>query len=297
MQLAKIDLNLFIVFEVIYREGNLTRAARILNITQPAVSNALSRLRNSLDDPLFERYGDRMKPTAFAENLIGPVRESLWLLNNGLMSKSHFDPRETRKVIRISMSDLSSALLLPTLLPALREQAPGIVLETRYVPQDEVVENLTSFHLDFSIQAPQIMDQRLQNQLLLSNDYVCMVRKDHPVVHQNMTLDVYLKLNHIHTSSRPKGPGHVDLALNRIGEKRKIAVRLQNYLVAPELVKVTDLALTIPRKLAANFDLVTFELPFKVPEKALHLYWSTAKEEDPANQWLRQLIIDTAARV
>lgn len=158
------------------------------------------------------------------------------------MSKSHFDPRETRKVIRISMSDLSS-VLLPTLLPALREQAPGIVPETRYVPQDEVVENLTSFHLDFSIQAPQIMDQRLKNRPLMSNDYVCMVRKDHPVLHQNMTPDVYLKLNHIHTSSRPKGPGHVDLALNRIGEKRKIAVRLQNYLVAPELVKVTDLAL------------------------------------------------------
>lgn len=294
MRLDQIDLNLFIVFEVIYREGNLTKASKVLNITQPAVSNALARLRKTFDDPLFERKGDSMKPSPFAQNLIGPVREALWVLNNGIMSKDLFDPETAQKAFRISMTDLSSALILPKLVPIIRARAPGVILKTQTVDREAVIDQLASSNLELSVESPDLMDPRLCHAPLISDSFVCVVRKNHPILDKELTLDAYLGLDHIHTSSRPTGPGHIDLTLNSMGAKRTIKARMQNYLVAPNLVKDTDLALTIPRKLAEIYDLTVLELPFKVPEMGLHLYWHKSKDQDPGNIWLRELILQTA---
>ena len=274
MRLDKIDLNLFIVFEVIYREGNLTKAAKVLNITQPAVSNALARLRKTFDDQLFERKADRMKPTPYAQNLIGPVREALWVLNNGVVSKDSFDPQTARRVVKFSMSDLSSALILPDLISMLRQQAPGIVLESQSIAQNEIVDKLGSSSLEFSIEPPELMDQRLSHEPLMSDSYVCIVRHDHAVHNKTFSLEDYLALDHIHTSSRSEGVGHIDSALNIIGKKRKVKVRLPNHLIALNMVQDTDLALTID-----------------APEMALHLYWHTGKDEEPGNKWLRELLL------
>ena len=291
MRLDQIDLNLFIVFEVIYREGNLTKSANVLNITQPAVSNALSRLRKTFDDPLFERKADGMKPTLFAQNMIGPVREALWVLNNGVIDTDNFVPETAKRLVRISLSDLSSALILPKLVPALRQLAPGIVLETQTINRESVIDELSSSNLEFSIEAPVLMDQRLYHAPLISDSFVCVVRNGHPALGRPFTLDDYLSLDHIHTSSRPTGAGHIDAALHSIGKKRKIKARLQNYLVAPKLVMETDLALTVPRRLAQAYDLTIIELPFSVPDMGLHLYWHKGKDADPGHKWLRELLL------
>lgn len=291
MRLDKIDLNLFIVFEVIYREGNLTKSANVLNITQPAVSNALSRLRKTFDDQLFNRTADGMKPTPFAQNLIGPVREALWVLNNGVIDNDSFIPETAKRLVRISMSDLSSALVLPKLVPTLRQLAPGIVLETQTINRDLVIDELSSSNLEFSIEAPVLMDQRLYHAPLISDSFVCVVRNGHPALSEPFTLENYLALDHIHTSSRPSGTGHIDAALHSIGEKRKIKARMQNYLIAPKLVMETDLALTIPRRLAQVFDLTIIELPFSVPDYGLHLYWHKSKDADPGHKWMREMLL------
>jgi len=292
MRLDKIDLNLFIVFEVIYREGNLTKSAGVLNITQPAVSNALARLRKTFDDPLFERQADGMKPTPYAENLIGPVREALWILNNGVIDNTSFTPETAKRLIRMSMSDLSSALILPTLIPTLKKLAPGIVLEVQTINRSTVIDELSSSNLEFCIEAPVLLDQRLYHTPLLSDSFVCVVRNNHPVLDKKFTLDNYLSLEHIHASSTPTGAGHIDGALHSLGHKRKIKTRLQNYLVAPKLVMETDMALTIPRRLALLYNLAIVELPFSVPDMNLHLYWHKAKDLDPSHKWLREMLLE-----
>lgn len=292
MRLDKIDLNLFIVFEVIYREGNLTKSATVLNITQPAVSNALARLRKTFDDPLFERQADGMKPTTFAQNLIGPVREALWVLNNGVIDTDSFNPETAKRLVRISMSDLSSALILSKLIPTLNRLAPGIVLEVQTINQDIVIDELSSSNLEFCVEAPILVDQRLYHTPLFNDSFVCVVRNGHPAIGKKFTLENYLSLEHIHTSSRKTGAGHIDAALHSLGHKRKIKTRLQNYLVAPTLVMATDMALTIPRRLAQKYDLTIIELPFKVQDMGLHLYWHKAKDADPGHKWLRELILD-----
>lgn len=290
MRLDKIDLNLFIVFEVIYREGNLTKSASVLNITQPAVSNALARLRKTFDDPLFERQADGMKPTSFAQNLIGPVREALWVLNNGVIDTSNFNPETARRIIRISMSDLSSALILPTLIPKLQQLAPGIIVETQTVDEKTVIDELSSSNLEFAIEVPVLMDQRLYHQPLIDDSFVCVVRHEHPILAKKLTLDGYLGLEHIHASTTPSGTGHIDGVLHSLGHKRRIKARLQNYLVAPKLVMETDLALTMPRRLAKLYDVAILELPFDVPDLGLHLYWHKAKDVEPGHKWLRDII-------
>lgn len=295
MRLDQIDLNLFIVFDVIYREANLTKAAEVLCITQPAVSNALARLRKTFDDPLFERKSDGMKPTPLAQRLIPAVREALWSLNNGIAETESFNPLTVRQLLRISLNDLASALILPSLLPLLREQAPGVVLETQAINQNEMINDLSSGRLSFSIDTAILIDPLLYHKPLLRDDFVCAVRKNHPVIDQQFSLERYLSLDHIHTSSRADEIAEIDLALNRVGEKRKIKAHLHNYLAAPQLLTDTDLALTIPRSLAESFDLAILELPLTVAAMEIHLYWHKSRQADPGHQWLRKTILAASA--
>lgn len=290
MRLERIDLNLFIVFEVIYREANLTKAAKVLNITQPAVSNALARLRSTFDDPLFQRKADRMVPTPFAENLIGPVREALWLLNNGVAKQDSFDPAKTKKVIRIGLTEIAAARVLPLLLPALQQTAPGILLDIRPLDSGTLVEALTAAKLDLCIDTPMTPDQRISHTLLGQETYVCAVRSGHSNITAAPDLQQYLACDHLHCDY-PAAPDAVDHALNQLGLKRRIKTRLQYSLLTPALLQQSDLVLSLPSALARNYQLDTYPLPFTVMPLSLHLYWHKSVENDAANHWLRQLIL------
>ncbi|MBZ0309406.1 MAG: LysR family transcriptional regulator, partial [Anaerolineae bacterium] len=125
--------------------------------------------------------------------------------------------------------------------------------------------------------------------------YVCMVHKDHPFVGDKLTLDEYLKLKHIHVSSRRSGQGHVEIALNAIGKRRHIQLRLQHYMVAPLVVMRSDLALTAPFGLVRQYDARILELPFDLSELELHLYWHKSRDKDQANRWIWEKIIDISS--
>ncbi len=130
MNLSKVDLNLFIVFDAIYTEANLTRAGQIVGITQPAVSNALARLRETFNDPLFVRTAQGMVPTPMAQNIIGPVRNALSLLRVSVQESRIFNPAQAAKTYRISMTDLTEAIILPPLFQRLRRLAPTVIIES-----------------------------------------------------------------------------------------------------------------------------------------------------------------------
>jgi len=151
MNLNKVDLNLFIVFDAIYTEANLTRAGQIVGITQPAVSNALARLRETFNDPLFVRTAQGMVPTPMAQNIIGPVRNALQLLRVSVQESRTFDAKQANKTYRISMTDLSEQILLPPLFQRLRRLAPAVQIESFQAKRRETTKELAAGRLDATV--------------------------------------------------------------------------------------------------------------------------------------------------
>ncbi|MFV0476368.1 MAG: LysR family transcriptional regulator [Parahaliea sp.] len=296
MRLNKVDLNLFVVFDVIYRERNLTRSAEVLCVTPSAVSNALARLRKSFNDELFVRTPRAMVPTPVAENIIGRVREALQLLNSSVLEGDHFDPASSKRRFRLSMNDVMESILLGPLMDELEHQAPGMIIESYQTRRREIGLALASGQLELAIDIAEAADVNCCYTPLFEEHYVCLVRKDHPAIGRKLSLKQYLELGHIHVSSRRQGPGFVDIELNRLGLQRKIQLRLRHYLVAPEIVERTNLALTVSSHWAKKTNLKVLELPFKFPPGKSHLLWHKSADDDRANRWLREHIIDLCRR-
>ncbi len=292
MRLNQVDLNLFVVFDAIYSERNLTRAAEVLFITQPAVSNALGRLRKTFNDQLFVRSPQGMVPTPIADNIIPRVREALLLLNTSVQHGHEFLPAEAEKTYRFSMNDMAESFILAPLIETLHRKAPGIRLESYYVERDNLAKELTAGTLDFSIDIPLVADPQLCHAPFSSSRYVVLVRKDHPDVGSSLTLDQYLALKHVHVSSRRTGLGHVDMALNTLGRQRQIQLRVQHYQVAPQIIACSDLALTVPLQYARNNGLKAVELPLSLSPLNWHLYWHKSVDGDQANRWMREQVLN-----
>lgn len=301
MKLSDVDLNLFVVFDAIYTEGNLTRAGEIIGITQPAVSNSLSRLRNLFDDPLFVRTADGMVPTPVAQNIVGPVRQALGLIRSSVQESEFFDPLASDKRFRLSMTDLTQSIVLPYLFGRIKKEAPSIAVDCYQVRRRDLNIELASGNLDLAVDIPLTPDPQIRQAPLFSHPHVCVIRQDHSRVADELTTDVYLELAHIHISSRRGGLGHVDLALGKMGQRRNIVLRTQHYLATPELVSRTDLALTVPRIFAdflvAQYPVRYIELPFAVPNLETHLYWHESTDRDQANRWLREIILELPAKL
>ncbi|WP_165676743.1 LysR family transcriptional regulator [Metapseudomonas otitidis] len=298
MNLNKVDLNLFIVFDAIYTEANLTRAGQIVGITQPAVSNALARLRETFNDPLFVRTAQGMVPTPMAQNIIGPVRNALQLLRVSVQESRTFNPLQANKTYRISMTDLSEAVILPLLFQRLRRLAPQVRVESFLAKRRETTKELAAGRLDFAVDAPLNTDPQVRHVKLMDDRYVCAMRRGHPLAKERISLDEYLSLSHIHISSRRNGLGYVDLALGKMGIQRKVALRSQHYMMASTVLQSTDMAMTVPERFARRHDLHFVDLPVNdVPALETHLYWHESTDQDPANRWMREQIIEICQQV
>ncbi|MEL7560134.1 LysR family transcriptional regulator [Stutzerimonas chloritidismutans] len=297
MNLNKVDLNLFIVFDAIYTEANLTRAGQIVGITQPAVSNALARLRETFNDPLFVRTAQGMVPTPMAQNIIGPVRNALQLLRVSVQESRTFNPLQANKTFRISMTDLTEAVVLPPLFQRLRRLAPNVKIESMLAKRRETTKELAAGRLDFAMDAPLNTDPQVRHVKLLEDRYVCAMRRGHPLAKDKLSVEEYLSLSHIHISSRRSGLGMVDLALGKMGQQRKIALRSQHYMMATQVIQQTDMAVTVPERFARRHDLFQVPLPVDIPPLETHIYWHESTDQDPANRWMREQMIEIAQQV
>ena len=299
MKLSDIDLNLFVVFDAIYSEGNLTRAGEIIGITQPAVSNSLSRLRNLFDDPLFVRTADGMVPTPVAQNIVGPVRQALGYIRASVQEAESFSPTDSDKRFRVSMTDLSQELLLPGLVASVKAAAPMVSVDCYQVRRRDMNIELASGNVDLAIDIPLTPDPQIRQSKLFSHDHVCVYRRGHPIASEVLNLERYLELDHVHVSARRGGLGHVDLVLGKMSRRRKVAARTQHYLITPRLVANTDMVLTAPSMLAelirSNYDVEIQNLPFDVPPLETYLYWHESTDSDQANQWMRNQILTLGA--
>jgi DNA-binding transcriptional LysR family regulator len=297
VRLSDIDLNLLVVFEAIHREQNLTRAAETLNLTQPALSHALSRLRELLQDPLFARHERMMVPTPFARALIGPVREALGVLERGLFPNRAFDPTETARRFVVGMRDVLESVWLPVLAETLQRTAPLLELViTRFARRDLETELITGA-LDLAVEIPLPVSAAIEHCQVAEDRLVVVARRGHPRARRKrLDLEAYLEQTHVIVSSRRKGPGLEDVVLERSGHRRRIALRCQNYLSACQVVRATDLLLTMPERLAKSLNQgtenVLLPFPLESPALAIHMYWHGASGNDPGNLWLRERLVE-----
>lgn len=296
VNLSRIDLNLLVVLEAIHESGGVSRAADKLNLTQPAVSHALARLRETLGDPLFIRDGRTLAPTAFTRQLMGPLRRSLQGLGALIDRSEAFDPARTEATFAIAMRDPLEVLILPKVMRRLARTAPTIELRTVQTRRRGVEAGLADGTLDAVLDMPLPLSERIHRRRVGSDRFVTVARKAHPKVRRGFTLATYLAQQHVMVTSRRKGPGPEDIELGQRGLRRQVRLRCRNYLAAFRVVAETDLVLTMPERYVAlmkgNPSVRALAMPMKVPALDLYLYWHDRVHDDPANRWLRMTLLE-----
>ena len=296
MHIRNIDLNLFVVFDAVYSEAGITPAARLLNLTQPAVSHALARLRGVLNDPLFERKGRRMVPTPLARNIIVPVRRALRGLELTLNEAERFDPGSAqRRFVLGSRGVMESAILAP-LARHLETAAPRVELAMVRSERRSLESDLAAGSLDAALDILLPVSPALRHRRVLQDQLVVMLRQGHPLLQGELDLGRYLSAGHILVSARRSGDGMEDVELTRHGLTRRVRLRCQQYFAACRAVADTDFLLTLPRQYAeyvnANFGHALRPFPLAAPAMDIYLYWHANVDADPANRWLRDRIVE-----
>ena len=297
MHLSKVDLNLFVVFDTIYAEGGITRASRRLNLSQPAISHALGRMRLMFDDPLFIRHGHAMTPTPLARRMIEPIRQALQGLEVTLNKVDRFDPAAATKRFVVGMRDALESAVLAALMRNVAKEAPYIDINVVRTERRDIERELSAGTLDLALDVMLPLPEDVRRQHLGVEWLTIVARRRHPRIRGQPTLDTYLAQEHIAVSSRRRGLSAEDFELGRHNLRRRVRLRCQNYFAACQVVRDTDLILTMPqghaRILNAHFGNQLMPFPLKVPAFDSYLYWHANAEADPANAWLRQQIART----
>ena len=299
---------MLVYLDALLRERNVTQAANQLNLSQPAMSNGLRRLRELFDDPLLVRTSEGMTPTERALELEPIVREVLTSIDRAVQPRSEFDARNAHRVFRIMASDYAESTLFPSVLGKLRTQAPGLTLDIM-TPSDVSFLDVERGKVDMIINRFDTMPQSFHQIHLWNDTFTCVLSPENPVL-KKFTLENYLKANHVWVSKTGMGVGvgvnpddvqrlgWVDLALNKLGKKRQIRVFTRHYQAAMTLAEQNDLIVTLPTRAALlkrdNPRVVLREPPLDIPQLELKMAWSPLLQHNPANKWLRKLIADTA---
>lgn len=295
MQLNRIDLNLLVVFDTIYTEGGITRAADKLHLTQPALSHALARLRELFKDPLFVREGRAMVPTPLARRLIEPLRRSLRGMELALNEVQDFDPAATDRRFVIGVRDVLESPALPPLMRRIAK-APQVDIAAVRFNRRELESELASGMLDLALDVLLPHGEAIKHLRVALDRLVVVARKGHPGVGKKLDLKTYLQLGHVVASSRREGPGLEDMELSRRGLQRRVRLRCQHYFAACRVVAQSDLILTLPERYAgaANEQLGNriLPLPFALPSLDAYLYWHRNADNEPANKWLREQVVE-----
>jgi DNA-binding transcriptional LysR family regulator len=293
--LERLDLNLFRVFEAVYRERNLTRAALLLNLSQSAVSHALARLREQLGDPLFVRAGRGVAPTPLAEQLAPGIQDALSGLRRSVTRGRLFDPRSDRRSFTLNMPEQMEPLVLPAVLGHLQRLAPQVELRSGSLHWAELRRELAIGRVDLAVEIARPTDAELRQQLLLQ-DPLCVVAG--PAFGGELSAERYLAAEHVAVTSRRRGICVEDLALGHLGLVRQVRQRCQHYLTAALLVAENDWLLTMPRRYAelinAGLGNRLLAMPLQLPPVTLNLYWSRQAENEPGSQWLRGQLLELA---
>ncbi|MBP7336180.1 LysR family transcriptional regulator [Niveispirillum sp.] len=298
MNLTRIDLNLLVVFDAVARTGSVKDAAPQLALSQPAVSHALNRLRELMDDPLFVRSHNRLVPTERALAMVAPVTDILDSVR-AVMSAGQFDAISSKRTFRIAISDFTALTIVPWLIRKLRQVAPAVTVDLIPVGE-QTLSMLESGELDCTFWGLRPPSAPYLSQLLFRDSFVAFCCKQHPLVrpgHKPITTEDYLAHPHAIAQFRDPNPSPVDVVLADAGHARTIALRSPSFMSNISAIAGTDLITTLPSRLsplASAQGLRSFNLPFAVPDFPYSLVWHRRTEPDPACIWFRHLMTGPA---
>lgn len=300
--LSSIDLNLLVALDALLTHRSVTRAASEVGITQPGMSNALARLRTTFNDPLLVRTGATMMPTPRAIALSGPVHEALRLMTAAVNDGRDFSPAHDAVTFRISCSDYAVLLLIWPLVRELAHEAPNIVVNV--IPRThDPVALLGQDRADFVIEPAEILaGENLPSLRLFEDQWLCCVSADSALEGDAMTMDEYLRRDHItYSMGRPNVVSLSDAYLDSIGLERRAYVTVESFLMAPTLLQGSDMVTIMPARAAEHIgrtlDVRFVQPPVVVPSFTECLWWHPRNTADPAHTWMRERIAQIAARV
>jgi DNA-binding transcriptional LysR family regulator len=300
MELTDLDLNQLVVFHRLMVERRVSRVAEQLGRTQPAVSNALARLRRRFGDELFLRTPAGMVPTPLAEQLAVPVGEALAMLHEGLNRRTVFDAAREQRSMTIGMTDIGEIVFLPALLQRLAREAPAIVLSTVRNTAVNLRDDMEAGKVDLAIGLlPQLKAGFFQRRLFRQR-YVCLFRRGHAFdARRRLSLQDIRSAEHLVVVAAGTGHGRVDELIRRAGIERSVRLTVPHFVGVGHILQGTDLVATVPEKLAERlsgpFGLAYLPHPVKLPEAAINAFWHAKVHRSAANQWLRRVVFELFA--
>lgn len=300
IDLRRIDLNLLILFEILMEERNVSRAADRAALSQSAMSHALARLREMLEDPVLVRTKNGMEPTDRAKQLRGPVIKALTELGDSLLIQEHFDPLSDDRCFTLVATDYVESLLMPPLLRRLSEEGPHIHLAIKKINPANMVA-LEDGSFDFFIGRAPKRKNYLNSVHLFDDSYCTIASFNHPGIRKKMTLKRFLSCAHVVLSPGEESQSIVDQVLAKQQLKRKISCSTPYVGSIASLVSQSSMIATIPRRMMIGLDtsasLKQWQPPIKLPPFSIHLSWHERKHYDNGHRWLKGVIIDVATEL
>lgn len=291
--LRGIDLNLLVVLDILLAERHVSRTAARLNMSQPAVSHALARLRLLFDDPLLIRRGGQLVPSSKALEIASVLSEALRQMRE-VLGPGGFDPGREKRTFRLAMSDYGSAVVLPGLLQVLRLEAPNIDVVVTQASREAMLRLVLDGECDLALGVFPDLPERLEAGELAIERFACLADREKMAGKDRLDLEAYLSRPHVLVAMTDGVNTEIDTALHVMGHRRRIAVTLPHWGNAPRLIQGTDLVLTVARNALAPFEddtsLIIFDPPFHIPPFAFVQVWHDRRSSDPAHVWLRDAV-------
>ncbi len=299
MELKDMDLNLLVIFNQLLAERKVSKVAENLGLGQPAVSNALARLRKLFGDELFLRTSSGMQPTPFADQLAESIGYALGMIHGAVNAKTSFDPATSKRSFSIGMTDIGEIYFLPLLMEKIQKVAPFVSISTVRNTAINLKDAMEAGQIDLAIGLlPQLKAGFFQRRLFIQQ-YVCMFRSGHRLSKRKVLPADFYAADHLAIVSAGTGHSKVDEILDDGPLQRKVKLTVPHFVAVGHILQSTDLVATVPERLAERmaqpFNLKYVAHPVKLPQIAINLFWHAKYHKDPANQWLRGLIFDMHA--
>jgi len=292
---SSLDLNLLVVFDAIVKDRNVTMAARRVGLSQPAMSSALNRLRRIFNDPLFVRTSDGMMPTPYAQQLAPPIQRACELIENLGDIDSVFDPTSATDTFRFYMTDIGETIFLPRLLGALAERAPQVKVKVLPIPEYGEQAAMAAGDVDLAVGFFPDLKSGFFQQRLYVDEFVCLVRADHPLAKGSTTVKQFAAMRHAVVASA--GTGH-EAAVSRAVARHhlQVALRIPHFMAVPAIVSQTDYVVTVPSRFARALEgfpgIRAVPPPPTIPSFEIKQHWHERFHRDPANRWMRALVAE-----
>ncbi|OZI62754.1 MULTISPECIES: LysR family transcriptional regulator [Bordetella] len=296
MELSDIDLNLLVLFQQLMVERRVSKVAENMGLTQPAVSNALAKMRRIFGDELFVRTPSGMVPTSFAEQLGEPVGYALGMIHSSLNQGTQFEPASLKRTVTIGMTDIGEIVFLPALIERLGREAPGVVLNTVRNTAVNLRDDMEAGKVDLAIGLlPQLKAGFFQRRLFRQR-YVCLFRRGHALDRPRLTLADYKTAEHLVIVSAGTGHGKVDELIQKAGIERVVRLTVPHFVSVGHILQRSALVATVPERLAQTltdpFGLTLRTHPVKLPDVPINVFWHARVHRTPVNQWLRGMVFE-----